>query len=215
MKSPGTSLSTIPSRRSTSSGDRKPREERWAELLEAAADVFFEKGYDATSLQDIADRIGILKGSIYYYIKTKGDLLAHLLREAHETGLRNVEPIAKREGDPVERLKDMIRAHVRYVCSDRARTAVFLHERKRLDPDQRKEVFGDEHAYRRLFQDVIKEAQTAGLVRKDLDSKLLSLCMLGSLNSLYQWYRPNGAYSIQKIADHYIAVSLDGATTRP
>lgn len=214
MKSPSTG-SSIPTRRSNSTGDRKPREERWAELLEAAAEVFFEKGYDATSLQEIADRIGILKGSIYYYINTKGDLLAHLLREANETGIRNVEPIARREGDPIERLKDMIRMHVRYVCSDRARTAVFLHERKRLSPEQRKEVFGDEHAYRRLFQDVIKEAQTAGLIRKDLDSKLLSLCILGSLNSLYQWYRPNGAYSIDRIADHYIAISLSGATTRP
>jgi len=206
--------SSIPARRSNSSGDRKPREERWAELLEAAAEVFFEKGYDATSLQEIADRIGILKGSIYYYINTKGDLLAQLLREANETGIRSVEPIARRDGDPIDRLKDMIRMHVRNVCSDRARTAVFLHERKRLTPEQRKAVFGDEHAYRRLFQGVIKEAQSAGLIRDDLDSKLLSLCMLSSLNLLYQWYRPDGAYSIDRIADHYIAISLSGATTR-
>jgi AcrR family transcriptional regulator len=212
MKESNVASAGIPARKGGSTGDRKPREERWAELLDVAAEVFFEKGYDATSLQEIADRTGILKGSIYYYINTKGDLLAHLLREAHETGLRNVEPIARRAGSPIERLKDMIRAHVTYVCSDRARTAVFVHERKRLTTEQRREYLGDEHAYRRLFQNVIVEAQGLDLVDDALDPKLLALCLLGSLNSLYQWYRPEGGFGLDKIADHYIAIGIDGMT---
>lgn len=217
MKATKRAHTRVPARRGSSTGDRKPREERWAELLDVAAEVFFEKGYDATSLQEIADRTGILKGSIYYYINTKGDLLAHLLREAHQTGLGNIEPIARRDDNPVRRLEDMIRAHVNYVCSDRVRTAVFVHERKRLTPEQRKEYLGDEHAYRRLFQGVIMEGQEQGLIDAGLDPKLLSLCLLGSLNSLYQWYRPDGGFNIEKIADHYVAISLNGIckTSRP
>lgn len=205
-----TAASEGPARRYRTSGDRKPRGERWSEILDVAAQVFSEKGYDATTLQEIATRTGILKGSIYYYINTKGDLLAHLLREAHETGLKNIRPIAEGAGDPVERLEAMIRAHIEYVCTDRARTAVFAHERKRLTEEQRKEFFGDEHAYRHLFQRMIKEGQDQGLIQPNLDSKLAAMCMLGSLNSLYQWYRPNGEFSKRKIADHFVAATLTG-----
>lgn len=203
-------VASVRSRRAPSTGDRKPREERWAELLDVAAEVFGEKGYDGTSLQEIANRTGIMKGSIYYYIKTKGDLLAHLMRQIHERGIANVAPIAHRGGRAVDRLRDMMRAHVVYVCTDRARTAVFVHERRRLTPDQRKAFLGDEHAYRGLFEDVIVEAQREGQVRADLNAKLLSLCMLGSLDSLYCWYRPDGGFKADEIADHYIASTMEG-----
>ncbi len=199
-----------PARQHKTSGDRKPREERWAEILDVAAQVFSEKGYDATSLQEIATRTGILKGSIYYYINTKGDMLAHLLRQAHETGLRNIQPIADGPGSAAERLEAMIRVHAEYVCTDRARTAVFVHERKRLTEEQRKEFLGDEHAYRHLFQKVIEEGQREGLIHAHLDAKLSSLCLLGSLNSLYQWYQTDGQFSVAKICDHFVASTLTG-----
>lgn len=192
--------------------ERKKKEDRWAELLEVAAKVFAEKGYDGTTLQDIADRTGILKGSIYYYISTKADLLAHLLREAHNNGIRNISPIANGSEDPLERLKAMIEVHARYVCTDRARTAVYLHERKRLTDEQRREYLGDEHAYRKLFEKVIREAQGQGSIRPGVDPKLLAICLLGSLNSVYQWYRPNGEFSISKISDHFIQGWLHGIT---
>jgi AcrR family transcriptional regulator len=202
-----------PSRKYAATGDRKPRDQRWAQLLEIAAEVFAERGYDRTSLQEIATRTGILKGSIYYYIKTKEDLLAHLLREAHEKGLAQIRPIAEGTGSPIRRLADMIAAHIRYVCTDRKRTAVFIHEGKRLTAQKRKEYLGDGHAYRNLFQKVILEGQEAGMIVPQLNPKLAALCLLGSLNSLYEWYRPEGEFAIASIAQHFILTSLTGMTT--
>jgi len=78
-----------------SGGERKPREERWAQLIEVATRVFFEKGYDAASLQDIADRLGMLKGSLYYYIQSKEDLLFEVISTVHifaMTASRRVRP---------------------------------------------------------------------------------------------------------------------------
>lgn len=199
--------------RRKSVGERKPREERWAELLDVAAKTFATRGYDATSLQDIAGALGILKGSIYYYIKTKGDLLAHLLRNAHEKGIRNIQPIADGPGDPLSRLAAMIRTHTNYVCTDRDRTAVFLHERKRLTPEQRAEYLGDEHAYRRYFEQVLQQGQDAGLIRDDLDPKLAALCLLGSLNSVYQWYKPSATFSVDSIGDTFVVSWLSGVST--
>jgi TetR/AcrR family transcriptional regulator, cholesterol catabolism regulator len=205
--------SRVSARKPPDRGARKPRDERWAQILNVAAQVFFEKGYDATSLQDIANRTGILKGSLYYYIETKEDLLGNLLREAHEKGLRSIRPIAEGPGDPIQRLAGMIRCHVDYVCTDRARTAVFLHERQRLSPQRRKDVLGDEHAYPNLFQQVIVEGQKAGLIQPRLDPHLTALCLIGSLNSLYEWFQPTGKHSPAVIGEHYVAVGLAGMTT--
>lgn len=202
-----------PARKYAATGDRKPRDERWAQLLEVAAEVFAEKGYDGTSLQEIATRTGILKGSIYYYITTKQDLLAHLLKEAHEKGLAQIRPIAEDSENPVQRLAKMIAAHIRYVCTDRKRTAVFIHESRRLTLEQRKEFLGDEHAYRKLFQQLIDEGRSAGLINQAVDPKLAALCLLGSLNSLYEWYRPDGEFAIESIAAQFAMTSLVGMTT--
>jgi AcrR family transcriptional regulator len=199
-------------RQRKSAGERKPRQERWTELLDVAARIFARRGYDATSLQDIANELGILKGSLYYYINTKGDLLAHLLRNAHEQGLRNIQPIAEGPGDPIDRLARMIRTHARYVCTDRERTAVFLHERKRLTLEQRKEFLGDEHAYRRYFERVLRDGQNLGLIRAELDAKLVALCLLGSLNSLYQWYKPGGEFGADAIGEAFVTSWLVGIT---
>lgn len=192
---------------------RKPREERWLEILDVAARIFAKRGYDATSLEEIAVELGILKGSLYYYINTKRDLLAHLLRDAHEKGLNNIRPIADGEGNSISRLARMIRAHVNYVCTDRDRTAVFLHERKWLTPEQRVKYLGDEHAYRRLFERVIQDGQKEGLIRSDLDAKLIALCLLSSVNSVYDWYNPAGGQSPASISDMYVLSWLSGVTT--
>src|SRR6201990_3672250 len=72
-------------------GARKPREERWSELIEVATDVFYAKGYDAASLQDIADRLGMLKGSLYYYIQSKEELLSDIIQTMHDEVSDNTE----------------------------------------------------------------------------------------------------------------------------
>jgi len=194
-------------------GGRKPREERWNELLKVAAKIFARKGYDATSLQDIAEELGILKGSLYYYIKTKDDLLCHLLSSAHKQGLQNIESIAAGPGNAIERLAAMIRRHVQYVCTDRDRTAVYLHERKRLSPEQRAQHLGDEHAYRHYFQAVLADGQAEGLVRQDIDIKLTALCLLSSLNSTYQWYKPSGEFAAVAVGETFVTGWLGGILT--
>jgi AcrR family transcriptional regulator len=209
-KSVKASDNTAPARKHKKARDRKPRQERWTEILDVAARTFAEKGYDGTSLQEIANRTGILKGSIYYYINTKEDMLAHLLRQAYETGLRRIRPIAESTQSAAIRLAEMIRAHVEYVCTDRDRTAVFLHERKRLSPEMRRKFLGDESTYGDLFEKVIAEGQKEGSVPAELDPKLTAICLLGSLNATYQWFHHNEQYSVDEISNHFVATTLRG-----
>jgi AcrR family transcriptional regulator len=192
--------------------ERKPRAERWAELLEAAAEIFYEKGYDATSLQDIADKVGILKGSIYYYIETKADLRDNLLLEVHNDGLAMIRELADVDGGIFDKLEAMIRGHVDYVCGNLAKTTVYLQELTKLGAAERTRLFGSS-TYRDVFLEVIQQGQREGMIQPDLDPKLTAQAMLGSLNSLYKWYRPSRGRPSRGVADYFVTTLLRGHAT--
>ena len=192
--------------------DRKPKEKRWKEILDVAAEVFYEKGYDASSLQEIADQVGILKGSIYYYIKTKRDLLDNLLIEVHKGGIARLRHLAATEGPPLTKLYATIYGHVQFICENLAKTTVYLHELQKLKPEQRAELIGL-HEFRDEFLQLIREGQSNGDILPDLDPKLTSQALLGAINSSYQWYRPNRGKPSAQVAEYFAITSLRGIAT--
>ncbi|GAA4683307.1 TetR/AcrR family transcriptional regulator [Pseudonocardia yuanmonensis] len=196
-----------------SGGERKPREERWAELIEVATQVFYEKGYDGASLQDIADRLGMLKGSLYYYIQSKEDLLFDVISAVHKEGLAVVRSRAEVPGGPLERLESVIRGHVEHTCRNLVPTAVFLHELSALPPERREEILGSEHAYQGVFRDLVEQGQADGLVRADLDPRLAALSILGSTNWVYRWFRPGGTFTPEQIGAEMAEMAIRGIAT--
>src|SRR6266516_4679359 len=171
-------------------GERKPREERWSELIEVATDVFYAKGYDAASLQDIADRLGMLKGSLYYYIQSKEDLLYDVIKAVHEEGLANIESLAAGEGDALGRLRNVIIGHIEHECRDLTKTAVFLHELQALSPERQ-----------------------AGLIRAEVNPRLAALSILGSVNWVYRWFRTGGEFTAHQIGEQFADQALRGVAT--
>ncbi|QYN20856.1 TetR/AcrR family transcriptional regulator [Amycolatopsis sp. DSM 110486] len=184
-------------------GSRKPREERWAELFAVATEVFYEKGYEGASLQHIADRLGLLKGSLYYYIHSKEDLLFEVMSEVHRQGLANIVELASRPGDPLQRLRNVVIGHVDHMCSNLTGTTVFLHEMAALPEERQAEILGGEHAYRSVFLGLVQKGKAEGLVRADIDPKLASLSILGSVNWVYRWFRPGGEFTPKQIGEHF------------
>lgn len=194
-------------------GERKPREERWAQLLEVATQVFYEKGYDGASLQDIADRLGMLKGSLYYYIQSKEDLLFEVISDVHREGYAVVREAAEPPGDPIDRLGRTIRAHVEHECRHLVPTAVFLHELSSLPVERRESVLGAGHVYQGVFRDLVAEAAEQGLVRDDVDPRVAGLSILGSTNWVYRWFRPDGPSSPEQIGAQLAAMAVHGVAT--
>ncbi|SHN38326.1 TetR/AcrR family transcriptional regulator [Cryptosporangium aurantiacum] len=191
-------------------GSRKPREERWAELFAVATDIFHEKGYEGASLQDIADRLGMLKGSLYYYIHSKEDLLFEVINEVHRQGLENIVALASQPGDPLQKLRNVIVGHIEHMCRHLTGTTVFLHEMESLPPERQAEILGGEHAYRSVFLDLVSKAKADGLVRDDIDPKLASLAILGSVNWVYRWFRPGGEFTPRHIGEQFADLILRG-----
>lgn len=192
---------------------RKPREQRWPQIIEVATQVFYEKGYEAASLQDIADRVGMLKGSLYYYIQSKEDLLFEVINTVHQVGLANIRGHAAIEGDALRRLENVIIGHVEHTCCTLVSTTVFLHELGALPAERRDKVLGSEHVYQTVFRDLITEGQREGVIRPELDARLAALSILGSTNWVYRWYRPGGRYSPQQIGKQFADMNMRAIAT--
>lgn len=193
--------------------ERKPREERWAELLEVATQVFYEKGYEGASLQDIADRLGMLKGSLYYYFQSKEDLLFDVISSVHRTGLAVVTGCAEGPGDPLRRLDRVVVGHVGHTCRNLVSTTVFLHELSALPPARRQDVLGEEHAYQSVFRGLIEQGAREALVRADVDPRLAALSILGSTNWVYRWFRPDGAFPAEVLAAQLADLAIASIAT--
>src|SRR5688572_17942312 len=95
----------------STAGRTKPRK-RLGEVLDAAALVFYERGYESASIQDIAESLGMLKGSLYYYIESKEDLLYQILKDVHVEVLENIEKANAVEGDAMQRIRAFVTSHL-------------------------------------------------------------------------------------------------------
>jgi TetR/AcrR family transcriptional regulator, cholesterol catabolism regulator len=199
-----------PGRATRHSGDAPARQEdgRWNELLAISATSFAEHGYKSTTLQDIADQFGVLKGSLYHYIRSKDDLLFEIVRAVYTRGVDNLRELAAADTDPATRLRSVVRGHVLYLIDNLVETSVLLHEFEQLSEARREQIAL--HEYSAILADLIEDAQRAGVVRSGVDAQLAALAALGAMNWVYRWYRPDGRRSPAEIADQYAEIVIAG-----
>jgi AcrR family transcriptional regulator len=188
---------------------RLPRDMRRAEILEVAVEVFYEKGYEASSLQDIADRMGVKKASLYYYFASKEALLHAVLAKIIRRGMENAVRIRARGDDPLTCLWRLVSSHIAELCTNLTGTAVFLHERKKIPLEQRREVLNEDYAYQAAFIETIAEGKAAGQIRADVDPKLAALSVLGSMNWTYTWFRPDGDLLPALIGEQFATMTIN------
>ena len=170
------------------------------EIRAAAFRIFREKGYHGTSMQDIADEVGLLKGSLHHYIPSKEALLGRLFEGALETPLATLSEIAKRDATASERIREMVKTYALAVVSNLDAVGVFLREWRELPAKELAVVRERRRAMRRLFERVIEEGIRTGEFARG-DAKLATLAILGMCNWMYEWYRPRGRKGADAIAE--------------
>lgn len=173
---------------------------RREELVTAAARIFAAKGYGQTSIQDVADEIGVLKGSLYYYIDSKEDLLFEVIRSTLVTWHELVDTTKASTAPTLERIRTYVEHNIQGSLAERDRTTVFLHDFQALSPKRRQMIVNLRHEHDELLRELIQKAKDEGSVPADVDVKLVALGILTMCGSLYRWYDPRGNLSPDDIA---------------
>jgi AcrR family transcriptional regulator len=185
-------------------GKRRPQKggERERAIRAAALRIFRRKGYDATSMQDIADAVGLNKGSLYYYIASKEELLVRLFEGRTQKVLGAIDEVASADAPPLERLRAMVRTYVLGVLGNLDSVYVYVREAQSLPAAALQQVHAEQRAMRDHFERVIEEGMTRGdFVRGD--AKLAALALLGMCTWIHRWYRPRGRLAETAIADDF------------
>jgi len=177
------------------------RNNKQEQISEIAAELISTEGYKGTSLQKIADKVGVHKSTLFHYIKSKKDLLVHILEQSGDTLAANLERLSSlKELKPEEKLRAAFEYHLSSVIEDIGGLNIYLYEMKMLPPKYRKIYTQKRKNYEKYFETIVTEMKKSGFF-EGLDAKVVTFAILGMLNSIPRWYRPEGRLTIKEVSD--------------
>jgi AcrR family transcriptional regulator len=161
---------------------------RREEIIAAAARAFRVRGYDAASLDDVADELGLRKASLYHYVDSKAHLLYLIFDRAISSGLERLARIST-IADPRNRLAALIVHQVQLIANEPSLFAVFFDHRPRLSPEYEADIHDKERRYLRRFAEAVTSAAEKGLIAS-VDSRYGAQAILGMTSWIYKWFNP-------------------------
>jgi len=172
---------------------------RREDLLRVCARLFREKGFDGTTIRDIAGAAGMHSGSPFYHFPNKQEMLLAVMEQGLAEGLRRSEAVLAGRLAPEEKFRRLVRVHLGTILEEgNDFIPVMLYEWRALTPANRRRVIALKDRYDALWQAVLDELGRAGRVGGD--AQLARLLVLGAVNWSAQWYRPGGRLSLDQIA---------------
>lgn len=184
-------------------------EVRIAEITDAAARLFAERGYDATSVQDVGEAVGMRKGSLYQYMDSREDLLFWVLRRNHEQLRAHTTAALGRVPDPAAGIAAFVGAHVGHVLDNAALSALYAQRFATLErqPALRSEILALRRDYEGLLVDLLLRGQSAGDVAPDLDPSLTARSLLAMCNAAHLWAHPGGPADRDTVVAHHVTLT--------
>jgi AcrR family transcriptional regulator len=181
------------------------------EVLKAATTVFYRRGYADATVQDVADALGMLKGSLYYYIKSKEELLYRLATEVHDEVDVLLSEVMALEGlTALERVQEFVRRQVTHNTRHLEAISVYHHDVHHLSKDLRREIVERRRKHEAVLVGLVEEAQRDGDVDPSLSAYILSQCIFGTMIWIYRWYRPSTEINVSTLADTCVAFVTHG-----
>jgi AcrR family transcriptional regulator len=180
---------------------------RRSELTRQAARLFAQKGYHGTSIGDIADALGVQKGSLYAHIASKEDLLYDALMEGAAAFHASLDAIPE-DAPPVEKIRLALRGHLRVVAEQLDVATVFVQEWRYLEGTRYDEFVAERRRYEERLRELLREGRDLGELRSDLDDAAAGLLVLSAANWAYTWLQPGRNTDV--LADRFLALLVDG-----
>jgi AcrR family transcriptional regulator len=173
---------------------------RRGQLIRESARLFRAKGFEATSVRDIAAATGLQSGSWVYHFKTKQDILAAVMEEGLQRALERIEAIGREQLSPREHFRSLLRAHLETILAPgQDFIPVLLYEWRALAKKSRPRVVALQRRYEAVWDKVIAQLQRSGEWAQP--TRIDRLLMFGALNWMAHWYRPDGPFDVAQLAD--------------
>lgn len=178
-------------------------------IIQSAAQIFRQKGYHATSMQDIADAVGLQKASLYHHVSGKQEILAAILDAALDTLIGELEAVIDSDLDARAKLRAAMQAYISRLTGDADLAAVLLLEHRSLEPPLREAHIERRDRFDRLWRKIVRQGVEAGDFRA-VDEAVITFALLGVQNWLITWYRAGGRYKPARLADQFADIFLNG-----
>jgi TetR/AcrR family transcriptional regulator, cholesterol catabolism regulator len=186
-------------------------------IIETAAQVFKDKGYEAASLNDIAQVLGTDRASLYYYAASKEELLNEVVNVVLDENLRVAKRIAATDGNPRERLSALILEMISSYDRNYPFMFVYIQDMARI-ADQNvpwaRKLVTKTRKFESLILEMLRDGQGSGIFRKDVPLELADLSLFGMINWTHRWYRPGGRSTPEDVANAFCAIFFDGFAAR-
>jgi AcrR family transcriptional regulator len=183
------------------------------EILDAAAQIFSQKGYHATSMQEIAQAVHLQKASLYYHVSSKQEILAALLDRALDMLIERLNRVVEQPLEPQEKLRLAMVSYLQALTDHRDLAAILLFEHRSLEPRLSKRHIPRRDRFEGLWRCILQEGREAGVFNSS-NPALAARTILGVLNWTLTWYKPEGQLSGEAIANRYADLLLGGLLAR-
>lgn len=177
-------------------------------LLDVAVATFNERGYEATTMDELALRLGITKSAIYHHVASKGELLRLALDRALDELFAVLSEPEARTGPAIDRLEHVVRGSVRVLTAELPFVTLLL--RVRGNSAVEIAALGRRREFDGVVTALVRTASTEGSVRADVDAAVTSRLLFGCINSLTDWYHPGGPLTDAQLADSLVVILFDG-----
>ncbi|MER6946269.1 TetR/AcrR family transcriptional regulator [Nonomuraea sp. NPDC000554] len=177
-------------------------------VLSIAVAVFNERGYDGTSMEDLARALGVTKSAIYYHVPGKEQLLSRALDRALDGLFEVVADERATSGPAITRLEWVVRESVRILVERLPYVTLLLRVRGNSPTEER--ALERRREFDRFISHLVKEAAADGSIRPDLDPALVTRLLFGTVNSITEWYQPARGGSADDLADALLKMTFDG-----
>ncbi len=194
--------------------NHKNGQEKQAEILQAALRIFRQKGYHAASMQDLADAVGLQKGSLYYYVSSKEDLLTALYGKFIGAFTQQLSAIVRQPLPASEKLRLAIESHLIALSEQLELFTVYVSEQRFLNSRLRQRIRAEAEHHAELLEKILTQGVEEGEFR-EIDVTITAHAILGMCNWLYQWYSPEGELRPEQVAAIFSDLVIHGLVAGP
>jgi AcrR family transcriptional regulator len=188
---------------------RKSKEENRTILRNVASKLFVKKGFEKTTIRDIAKAADMNSAAIYYYFEDKESLLYAILTDIMDASLGQMKEIANSQIGLKEKIQSIITVHTKTFCSDPITMDLIVHNQKSLTPEHWEELKAKHRAYYKLVARVLDEMKGKKLI-KNLDTTACTFALFGMIQWAHRWYNPKGEIKLEQLRDIFAHIFTRG-----